>query len=109
MAPPLAVIHVEIDDVTLTVDLSDGRTMKVPLDWYPRLVEGSSAERANYRLLGGGTGVHWPLLDEDVSLGNLLDGRKSAESQPSFDKWLRSRAGTPTKTESPARGMSLDD
>ena len=88
------ITRVETDDDTLTAELSDGRTIKVPLDWYPRLAEGAAAERAKYRLIGGGSGIHWPALDEDVSLDNLLEGRKSAESQASFDKWLKTRAAS---------------
>lgn len=81
-------------DDTLSVDLSDGRTISVPLAWYPRLVHASVAERANCRLIGGGRGIHWPDIDEDVSVENLLAGKPSGESQKSFQQWLRARALT---------------
>ena len=76
----------------LIVDLNDGRTISVPLAWYPRLVHGSAAERKNWRLIGQGAGIHWEDLDEDVSVENLLLGRPSGESQKSFKKWLAGRA-----------------
>lgn len=76
----------------LTVVLLDGRTVSVPLSWYPRLASGSPAEQLNWQLLGGGHGIHWPDLDEDISVEALLAGRPSAESQTSLQKWLTSRA-----------------
>jgi uncharacterized protein DUF2442 len=76
----------------LTVVLLDGRTVSVPVSWYPRLANGSPAERENWQLLGGGHGIHWPDLDEDISVDALLAGRPSAESQTSLQKWLTSRA-----------------
>jgi hypothetical protein len=83
--------EVTVSDDTLTVDLADGRTVSVPLAWYPRLAHGSAAERSNWRLIGRGEGIHWPDLDEDISVGSLLAGRSSGESQSSLEKWLRSR------------------
>ncbi len=80
---------------TLTVELSDGRAVSVPLAWFPRLVHGSTAERANCRVVGRGGGVHWPDLDEDVSVEGLLAGRPSAESQASLRRWLAGRAVPP--------------
>ncbi len=88
---PAHAAHVVVTDDTLTVDLVDGRTVSVPLAWYPRLAHGSSEDRSNFRLIGRGEGVHWPDLDEDISIAGLLAGRASAESQSSFEKWLRSR------------------
>ena len=82
---------VRIADDGLTVMLLDGRTVTVPLSWYPRLANGSSAERLNWQLLGGGHGIHWPDLDEDISVEALLAGRPSGESQSSLQKWLSSR------------------
>jgi hypothetical protein len=76
----------------LTVDLLDGRTIIVPLVWYPRLVHGTSKERKNWRLIGHGEGIHWPDLDEDISVQNLLAGQPSGESQRSFQRWLESRS-----------------
>jgi hypothetical protein len=84
--------HVEITEDTLSVELADGRTIAAPLAWYPRLAHGSAQERESWRLLGGGRGIHWPELDEDISVANLLAGQPSAESQSSFKKWLADRA-----------------
>jgi hypothetical protein len=75
----------------LTVDLVDGRTVSVPLAWYPRLAHASAPERENWRLIGRGEGIHWPDLDEDISVEGLLVGRPSGESQASFQRWLLSR------------------
>jgi Protein of unknown function (DUF2442) len=87
-----AAISVQVSDDTLAVDLADGRTIAAPLAWYPRLVHGTAVERASWRLIAGGRGIHWPALDEDISVANLLAGHPSAESQSSFKKWLASRA-----------------
>ena len=76
---------------TLSVDLDDGRTISLPLSWYPRLLNGSKKERKNYRLIGRGEGIHWPDLDEDISIAGLLEGKPSAESQQSLQKWLENR------------------
>ncbi len=73
------------------MELSDGRTISVPLEWYPRLVHGTLAERNNWRIVGKGQGVHWADLDEDISVEGLISGRPSGESQSSFKKWLDSR------------------
>jgi len=83
---------VDVTDDALTVDLNDGRTISVPLAWYPRLMHGSAAERNNWRLIGKGAGIHWEDLDEDISVENLLLGRPSGESQQSFKRWLEGRA-----------------
>ncbi len=82
---------VAVSDDTLTVDLADGRSISAPLAWYPRLSQGSAAERANWRLIGRGEGVHWPDLDEDISVDNLLTGKRSGESDRSFKQWMASR------------------
>ena len=82
-------VHVTVD--TLTVDLADGRGISVPLSWYPRLAHGTPAERTNWRLIGRGEGIHWPELDEDVSIENLLNGSRSGESQQSCKQWLAAR------------------
>ena len=73
------------------VDLEDGRTLTVPLAWYPRLAYGKPAERSKWRLIGRGHGIHWPALDEDISVERLLAGQPSGESQSSLAKWLKSR------------------
>jgi hypothetical protein len=86
-----AATAVNVTDDTLTVDLADGRSISVPLAWYPRLVNGSAKERKSWRLIGRGEGVHWPDLDEDISVDGLIAGRPSGESQQSLAKWLQSR------------------
>ncbi|HEY7214930.1 MAG TPA: DUF2442 domain-containing protein [Thermoanaerobaculia bacterium] len=83
--------NVVVGEDTLEVDLSDGRSISAPLAWYPRLLKGTTSERRNWRLIGGGEGVHWPDLDEDISVENLLAGKPSGESQQSFLRWLESR------------------
>lgn len=75
----------------LRVDLADGRTITVPLAWYPRFLHGLPEERDNWRLIGEGEGIHWPDLDEDISVENLLAGKPSGESQRSFKRWLEER------------------
>jgi len=71
--------------------LVDGRTIIAPLMWYPRLWYGSSEERNNYEIIGDGTLIHWPDLDEDLSVSGLLAGRRSRESRKSLMKWLAER------------------
>jgi len=83
---------VRVTDETLTVELSDGRTISVPLGWYPRLAHGTPEERANWRPIGDAEGIHWPELDEDVSVEGLLLGKPSAESQKSLARWLEERS-----------------
>jgi hypothetical protein len=85
---------VTVTEDTLTVELSDGRSISVPLAWYPRLLHGTPEERATWRLIGQGTGIHWPALDEDISVENLLAGRASGESQSSLKRWLAQRASS---------------
>jgi hypothetical protein len=85
-------LQAAVTDDTLTVDLSDGRTISAPLAWYPRLLHGTAEERGRWRLIGQGRGLHWPDLDEDISVENLLDGKPSGESQKSFTEWLERRA-----------------
>ena len=83
--------NVSVTADTLAVDLSDGRSISVPLAWFPRLLHGTPDERNNWRFIGGGVGVHWPDLDEDISVENLLAGKPSGESQSSFKRWLEKR------------------
>jgi len=90
-ARPALAQGVSVTDDALVVDLVDGRTLSVPLAWYPRLTHGTSAERERWRLIGRGEGIHWPDLDEDVSVANLLAGLPSGESQRSFQRWLDTR------------------
>ena len=82
---------VEVTEDTLTLDLSDGRTISVPLEWFPRLLKATPKERNNWRLIGKGHGIHWEDIDEDISVEGLLAGRPSGETQESFKKWLNLR------------------
>jgi hypothetical protein len=87
---PLAT-GVALTDDTLTIELSDGRTVSVPLAWYPRLLHATSEERSNWRLVARGEGIHWPAVDEDISVASIIAGRPSAESAPSLQRWLNAR------------------
>ena len=82
---------VAVTDDALVVDLVDGRTISVPLAWYPRLARGTPEERALWRFIGDGEGIHWPELDEDISIEGLLAGRRSGETQASLRRWLERR------------------
>ena len=99
-------VRARIVDDAVVIDLSDGRTVTAPLAWYPRLLHGTARERRHWRLIGGGEGVHWPDLDEDLSVEGLLAGRPSAESQASFKKWLEARRPQANKRMQPARTTS---
>ncbi len=83
---------VTVSEDALTVNLSDGRTLAVPLAWFPRLVHATHKERNNWRLIAKGQGIHWEDLDEDISVEGLLAGRPSGESQQSLKKWLSGRS-----------------
>jgi len=85
-----------VTDDALIVDLTDGRTITVPLIWFPRLSHGTPDERTNWRLIGNGAGIHWPDLDEDISVESLLAGRRSSETQESLRRWLNTRASRPS-------------
>jgi len=82
---------VRVTNDSLIVDLSDGRTISVPLEWFPRLLQATPEERSNWRLIGRGHGVHWEEIDEDISVEGLVAGRPSGESQRSFKKWIDQR------------------
>jgi hypothetical protein len=84
-------MEIKVTGDTLTVDLSDGRTISVPLGWFPRLEHANPKERSNWRLIGKGQGIHWEDIDEDISVEGLLAGKPSGESQTSFKKWLHDR------------------
>ena len=88
---------VTVTDDTLSVDLSDGRTISVPIAWYPRLSHAKPEERENWRLIGGGHGIHWEDIDEDISIEGLLAGKPSGESQESLKKWLEKRESRKSK------------
>jgi hypothetical protein len=83
--------NVRVSEDELVVELEDGRTLSVPLAWYPRLLNGTQAERQHWRMIGDGEGIHWPDLDEDISVEQLLLGIPSGESQPSLQRWLQER------------------
>ncbi|HEY7120228.1 MAG TPA: DUF2442 domain-containing protein [Tepidisphaeraceae bacterium] len=87
-------VAVRVTNDTLAVDLADGRTISVPIDWYPRLVHGTARERDNFEI--GPLGIHWPDLDEDVSIAGLLAGRASGETPTSLKRWLDGRSGGTT-------------
>jgi hypothetical protein len=82
---------VRVTGDTLSVELSDGRTITAPLAWFPRLLHGTARERNHWRFIGRGEGIHWPDLDEDISIEGLVLGKPSGESQPSFARWLGKR------------------
>lgn len=86
------VMGVMVTDDMLSIDLTDGRTVEVPLIWFPRLAYGTEEERANFRIAGAGYGIHWPDLDEDIGVEGLLLGKQSQESEASFARWLAGRA-----------------
>lgn len=85
------VTHVVVTDTSLVVQLSDGRQISVPLAFYPRLMHGTPAERAHWELIGRGTGIHWPDLDEDISVESICFGWRSQEGQASLARWLAAR------------------
>ena len=93
------IVSVTITDDTLSVDLEDGRTISVPIGWYPRLAHGTPEERAKFQISSAGYGIHWPALDEDLGVEGLLLGKKSMESASSLKRWLDERK---------ARGLSSD-
>lgn len=84
-------IGVDVARNALSVELSDGKTISVPVDWYPRLAHATEKERANWRIIGRGQGIHWEDVNEDVSVRDLLLGKRSEESQASLMKWLNGR------------------
>ena len=85
-----------VTEDTLTAELADGRTISVPFAWYPRLVHATPEERSRWELHAAGQHIHWPYLDEDLSVEGLLAGRPSGEGQKSFGRWLAAkRAGRP--------------
>ena len=86
-----AALEVEVSEDTLTAVLADGRTISVPLAWYPRLLSATASERSATELIADGRHIHWPQLDEDLSVEGLLVGRRSGESPRSFQRWLNTR------------------
>ena len=94
---------VKVSADTLQVDLSDGRTISVPVGWYPRLANATSEERKEWRLIAQGRGIHWESIDEDISVEGLLAGRASGESQSSFKQWLSERRSRLTRRSTATR------
>lgn len=88
---------VKVDDDALTIELTDGRTVIVPLGWFPRLWHGSKRERNRWEIIGDGGYIHWPELDEDLTVAGLLAGRRSVESAESLKRWLGERKGRKRK------------
>jgi hypothetical protein len=84
-------LTVAVTQDTLSVELSDGRTISAPLAWFPRLLNATATERKKWRPIGTGQGIHWEDIDEDISVEGLLAGKPSGESQASFAKWLSKR------------------
>ena len=95
--------NVRVTDRELVVELRDGRVVSVPLAWYPRLAEGSPRERRRWELLGPGIGIHWPDLDEDISIGGLLRGLPSGESLASLNEWRVARKRPANRRMQPTR------
>ena len=90
---PIAV-EVKVTDEKLIVELADGRSIVIPIEWYPRLLYGTAEEKANWQLLGDGYAIEWPDLDEHIGIEGLLAGRRSNESQKSIERWLATREGS---------------
>ena len=86
-----AITALAITEDSFRVDLEDGRTISIPIAWYPRLDHATDTERKNWRLIGKGIGIHWPDIDEDISVEHILAGIPSGESQESLKKWLAKR------------------
>ena len=84
--------QIKTTQTDLTLEFLDGRVLSVPLAWYPRLLHGTIHEREVFELLDDGKMIHWPLLDEDLTVVGILSGLKSGESQASLQQWLDSRA-----------------
>ena len=82
---------VTVTEAALVIVLADGRSISVPISWYPRLEHATRPERQRWELIGSGAGIHWPLIDEDVSVEALLAGRRSSESDTSLQRWLARR------------------
>lgn len=83
--------HITVTNDSLTLDLADGCTIVIPLAWYPRLLHATPAERARWEWMGDNEGIHWPELDEDLSVEGIIAGRSSGKSQQSLQRWLERR------------------
>jgi hypothetical protein len=93
------IINACVTDETLTVDLADGRTISVPILWFPRLAYGTPEERSHFHILRDS--IHWPDLDEDIGLPTLLLGRGVGESPQSLQRWLEQRQKAQRATVQP--------
>ena len=91
--------EVFVTEDALTAELEDGRTISVPIVWYPRLSYATQKERENWCMIGKGSGIHWPDLDEDISIENMLVGSPSGESQKSLQRWLDERKARSKREE----------
>ena len=87
---PLAT-QIEVTDEKLIVNLADGRSLIIPLSWYPRLLHATQKERENWEILGDGYVIAWDDLDEHIGIEGLLAGKSSGESDRSFERWLTAR------------------
>ena len=88
-------VNVLVNDDSIIVDLSDGRTISAPIEWFPRLMNANKEERERWEIIGGGEGIRWIALDEDLSVDALMRGTPSQESQKSLRKWLEARQANP--------------
>ena len=91
-------VTVSFSEDAMAISLDDGRTVSVPLAWYPRLFAGTRKELEHYEFIGDGEGIHWPELDEDISVESILAGRRSAESSSSLARWMEQRRVDSTKS-----------
>src|SRR5688572_18005876 len=103
-ARPAAASKVRVTDDALIVKLRDGRSVSVPVAWYPRLAEASAAERRRWELIGAGVGIHWPAIDEDICVEGLLRGLPSGESAASLERWRASRKRPANTRLQPSKG-----
>jgi Protein of unknown function (DUF2442) len=97
---------VRVTDDMLVVELRDGRSVSAPLAWFPRLAEGRPGELRKWEIIGPGVGIHWPDLDEDISVESLLLGLRSSESPDSLNRWRASRRRPANKRMEPTRSAS---
>jgi hypothetical protein len=101
--------RIRFEGDTLHVDLTDGRTISTPINWYPRLLHATPEQRERWELLGGGYGIHWEEIDEDLSVPAMLSGRKGVEEQPpfrSFEIQPRQPSSSPAQARSTGAGVS---
>lgn len=84
-------VSIDVTEDTIVITLLDGRSLHVPLTWYPRLYHATPEERADWLLIDDGKGIHWESIDEDISVAGLIAGRRSGESARSFARWLAAR------------------